>query len=301
MSASMPLISVALCTYNGAVYLGEQLETILSQTYSNLEIIVADDCSTDSTWHILTRYALMDSRIKIFKNTVNLGFNKNFEKTISLASGNFIALSDQDDLWYPNKIEELYNAIGDNWIVFSNSELINSTGNLLDSSLLKDFQFSDQKYNSLLLNNYVTGHTTLINRVSLSCVLPIPERGFYDWWLGFIALYHNKLGYLDKVLTKYRVHANSVINTSIKESRIKNRRESTLILQLNSFLDYPQLSKVDKKYITGIYNSVKAAKAGNSWPLYRLIIFQYPVLFSHKKSRGFTSRLNFARKFIRTI
>ena len=100
-----PLVSVALCTYNGAAYLPEQLETIINQSYVNLEIVISDDGSTDNTTRIIKEFQQKDHRIKFFQNETNLGYNKNFEKVFSLCLGDYIAIADQDDIWEVNKIE----------------------------------------------------------------------------------------------------------------------------------------------------------------------------------------------------
>ena len=304
MSKANPLISIALCTYNGAEFLVQQLESILSQSYQNIEIIIGDDCSTDDTLRIIAKYECEDPRIKIYKNAKNIGFNKNFGKTISLTTGDFIALSDQDDIWDKHKIAELLHAIGDNWVIFSNSQLINSKGELLNSFLLKDFGLGKQSYTSLLLNNYVTGHTSLIKREALNYILPFPEEGFYDWWIGFSAIYHGKLGYLNKVLTKYRIHPNSIIQAielSFSFKSVQSDDKCRLIIQLNCFLKYPHLKEEDEKYIKGILNAVVQQTSGNSWPLFKIIITQYSIFFSNKKPRKLFSRLNFARRFFRAM
>src|SRR4051812_38033424 len=102
----LPLISIALCTYNGERFVESQLLSLIKQTYLNLEIIIVDDCSTDNTLNIIAGYAAKDNRIKYWKNDLNLGFNQNFQKALSLTSGEFIAISDQDDIWHETKIEE---------------------------------------------------------------------------------------------------------------------------------------------------------------------------------------------------
>ena len=107
------MISIAMATYNGEKYLAEQLDSILAQTVQDFELIVCDDCSSDSTAEILSRYAEKDSRIKIFVNEKNLGFVKNFEKAVSLCSGEYIALSDQDDVWFAGHLEILLRNIKD--------------------------------------------------------------------------------------------------------------------------------------------------------------------------------------------
>ena len=111
------LISVALCTYNGEKFLREQIDSILAQTYKNLEIVIVDDCSTDKTTNIINAYAEKDKRIKLFQNASNLGFNKNFERALGLTSGEYIAISDQDDIWLPQKLQSLLDNIKNNWLI----------------------------------------------------------------------------------------------------------------------------------------------------------------------------------------
>ena len=112
-----------MTTYNGERYLQEQIDSILNQTYSNFELIICDDCSTDSTIEIISSYN--DSRIKLFVNDKNLGFKKNFEKAIKLCTGEYIALSDQDDIWKSNHLEVLYEKINNKELICGNNLLIN--------------------------------------------------------------------------------------------------------------------------------------------------------------------------------
>jgi glycosyltransferase involved in cell wall biosynthesis len=99
------LVSILLATYNGSGFLRDQLDSILKQSHSNLEIIICDDASTDSTWEILMSYAEADERIRLFRNHDNIGYNKNFASMVSKASGEYIAFSDQDDIWHVEKIK----------------------------------------------------------------------------------------------------------------------------------------------------------------------------------------------------
>ena len=93
------MISVVMCTYNGAKFIKEQVDSILQQTEADFELVVCDDCSNDGTWEILQEYASGHDDIRIFRNEQNLGFLKNYEKALGLASGEYIALSDKDDIW----------------------------------------------------------------------------------------------------------------------------------------------------------------------------------------------------------
>src|ERR1700741_1533394 len=119
-----PLVSIALCTYNGARFLSQQLDTLVNQSYEPIEIIAVDDCSTDETFDILTEYAGRYPSFKIYRNEVNLGFTENFEKAVKLCSGDLIALCDQDDLWDTKKIRLQVNAINGHVLIYHDSEFI---------------------------------------------------------------------------------------------------------------------------------------------------------------------------------
>src|SRR4051812_37947903 len=122
-----PLVSIIMCTYNGERFLEEQINSVVNQTYSRLEIIIADDNSTDNTRSVLRKYEGI-SNVKIFYNGQNLGFIKNFEQTVTKASGDYLAFCDQDDNWLPNKIERLTAAIANHSLIYSNSLLIDEQG-----------------------------------------------------------------------------------------------------------------------------------------------------------------------------
>src|SRR5688572_18415960 len=101
-----PLVSVALCTFNGDKYLEQQLLSVLQQTWQPLELIISDDASTDNTINILKTFE-QDSRVKIYYQENNLGLSANYSFVSSKTNGHYIAFSDQDDIWKPDKIEKL--------------------------------------------------------------------------------------------------------------------------------------------------------------------------------------------------
>src|SRR6056297_807393 len=101
-------VSIAMATFNGQDYIEQQLNSIFSQTVLPDEIVICDDGSTDSTYEICSRLAASAPfSVKIFRNAENLGYTKNFEKALSLCSGEIIFFSDQDDVWYPEKIQKM--------------------------------------------------------------------------------------------------------------------------------------------------------------------------------------------------
>ena len=133
-------VSVVMCTYNGAQYLKEQLDSIIGQTYPIHELIIQDDCSTDNTVAILKKYEADYPFVRLYVNEHNIGYNQNFKSAVMKATGDYIAISDQDDVWFPQKLERQVNAIANYDICFSQY----FTGNLLeDAVLLSKFNFSE--------------------------------------------------------------------------------------------------------------------------------------------------------------
>jgi glycosyltransferase involved in cell wall biosynthesis len=227
-------ISIALCTYNGADYLVEQLESLLSQTYSNLEIIVVDDASTDSTASLLRRYCARDPRIQLYTNAVNLGFRENFARALSLCSGDFIAPCDQDDVWLPQKIEALHGAIGAHALVYCDSEIIDGRGESQRRSM-SDLCNMISTHDPLDLAgaNCVAGHAALFRRDVLDRALPIPECFYYDWWLAAVAAAFGGVTYYDRKLVRYRLHDRNVTN-QLRE-RPAHRGRGRRALRLRAF------------------------------------------------------------------
>ena len=120
---NIPLVSVAMATYNGEPFLREQLDSIYNQTYKNIQVLVTDDCSDDKTVHILEEYKIRYG-LQYYVNDKTLGAVRNFERALSFCKGEYIALSDQDDIWFREKIDNLVNEIGDCSLIFSDAKLM---------------------------------------------------------------------------------------------------------------------------------------------------------------------------------
>ncbi|KQB99324.1 glycosyltransferase [Pedobacter sp. Hv1] len=207
---NLPLVSIALCTYNGEKYIAQQLDSILSQSYTTLEIIILDDCSTDQTFAILTEYQNRDTRIKLFLNEKNLGFNANFTKCLSLCQGDFIAIADQDDIWHEGKIAVLQANIKDNYLIYHNSAYIDERNVATGKTTRSHHRFVNGNCAiNLVYFNCVSGHACLISKEFLQMVDPIPANFYYDWWLAYTAACYGKIAYIDEVLVNHRLHKES--------------------------------------------------------------------------------------------
>lgn len=215
-----PAVSVVMTTYNGQEYVGEQLDSILGQTYGDFELIIADDASSDGTAEILKQYAAKDDRVRLLLNPQNLGLHGNLEKALRMARGDFIAISDQDDIWEPVKIEELVSLIGRSDGAFCNSLLIDKDGNSLGKTIMQVINAETPPLGAdaaaaLIRRNVVSGHALLFRRRLLDYVLPFSDELVFDQQIAFFAAYGKGIRYLDKCLVLHRIHGDNHTNSGL--------------------------------------------------------------------------------------
>ena len=225
----MDTISIAMATYNGERYIREQLDSILVQTISFDEVIIYDDVSTDGTWAILTEYAAKDARIKIFRNSVNVGVFKNFEFAASACSGEYIAFCDQDDIWLPEHLEVLRQNIGDKMLVVGDAEIIDSFGRRSGKTLsyLEDVDWVadddlQKAYTIFFYRGCYQGASMMIKKELLSKAMPIPIHNYHDLWLSCLACFYGGIRRIDTVITLYRRHEAAVTGGRRRKTRIRS-------------------------------------------------------------------------------
>lgn len=252
MENKCPAISVVMCTYNGEKYVAAQLESILAQDYANIEIVILDDASKDETVNIIRAYAEKDKRIKFFVNETNLGFNRNFEQALKLATSQWLAIADQDDIWMPHKLRTLYELIDEgSWLLHSyNAEFIENDLHkaVTDRSRIK---FEGKAVSKLFFNNTITGHTILMHKNLLQQTLPFPEHGYYDWWLGVNAAVYSRVKLKSEALVFHRQH---IDNTSrfFNHNQTKKNKEAFFkerLQMLESFASIKALEEKDSKLL----------------------------------------------------
>lgn len=222
--APSPRCSVALCTYNGARLLSHQLESILGQTRRPDELVVSDDASTDGTWEIIRRFAgRAPFPVRASRNERNLGVTRNFERAIRLCEGEWIALSDQDDVWRADKLQALESALADDpqaEVVFTDAEVVDEELRPLGYSLWVAADFDGRKrqrarrgrlFEVLLWRNVVTGATMALRARVREVVLPIPDGWVHDGWIALVAAATGRVAMLEQPLIKYRQHVENQI------------------------------------------------------------------------------------------
>lgn len=203
-----PKVSVVVCTYNGEKYLREQLDSILAQTYPLHEIIIQDDHSTDATPAILDEYARRSPLVRVYHNPAGLGVNGNFFTAMRRATGDFIALSDQDDRWHADKIARQMATIGDCLLCSGHTRPFSDDGL---------FTHYDARRPNVRLPRLVfsglQGHTMLFRRTLLTDIMPpeseLYEVSFYDVALELAAGAFDSIAYVDGVLVDFRRHGDA--------------------------------------------------------------------------------------------
>lgn len=224
---TQPLVSIALATFNGESHLAAQLDSLLTQDYRNLEIIISDDYSTDGTWKILQSYAARDLRIRLLPRKPNVGYVKNFLRAFIACRGDLISPSDQDDIWYPSKTRKLVAAIGDASLIYCNNRFIDDnnkpTGKKF-SDVVTMLSGTDSR--TLLFGSSICGHTMLFRRNLLTGNrVALRNAPYIDLVLAFLAMERNGVIYHDEVLVDWRHHPNSLSSynwRSSKSSRAKS-------------------------------------------------------------------------------
>lgn len=213
-------VAVVVATYNGASFLLAQLESIAQQTHKPAQIIIVDDASSDDTVRIANNFADAHPEVLVVQNETRLGYIKNFEKGMLLATASYVALSDQDDIWVPNKLEKLLFAIGDQMLAYSDSELIDANGGLLHQKMssIKN-QLAYHSPVMYAIGAWAPGHAMLFKKELINKAVPFPVLVTHDFWLGFVATCYSKVVYVNEPLVHYRQHTQNAIGADTTKNK----------------------------------------------------------------------------------
>ncbi|MDO4629111.1 MAG: glycosyltransferase family 2 protein [Planctomycetia bacterium] len=287
-------VSVAMCTYNGARFLLEQLESFAKQTRLPNEVVVCDDGSTDNTLEILEKWAKnAPFEVKIVQNEKNLGYSKNFEKALSLCAGDVIFLSDQDDVWLPTKIENMTNVFMKNpniSVVYCEGQVIDGDGKEHDLTysqiLLPRLNCSEVYY---LTPNYKLGKSyagccSAVRKSVLNRILPIPEGFTHDRWIFFTVPVIAEVHFCEEILIHYRIHSSNatqgqIIHNAMKLDMVRHFYRNATD---NYFFIEPKI-KTLRQWIIEQENTLKTSKT------------RYVLRWLHKNDSHFTNRSRIQR------
>ena len=219
--AMMNKIIILLSNYNGEKYLRAQLGSLFSQSYKNFIVIARDDGSSDKTLEILKSYD-----IELLPSNKNLGVKSSFETLLKYAFENsdadYFMFRDQDDVWNQDKVELTLQKMYEMEKLYKNTPILVHTDlEVVDENLhtinpsfmkLQNLHEKKNRLNNLLIQNTITGCTVMINRDLAKLCLPMSSNAIvHDWWVGLVASYFGKIGYLSQSTIKYRQHTQNSI------------------------------------------------------------------------------------------
>lgn len=228
----MQTLSIALCTYNGARFLREQLQSLAKQTLLPFEVVITDDCSTDNTFDIIQEFSNI-LNIKYFRNEKPLKVTKNFEKAISLCTSDIILMCDQDDLWQADKLAKIHAYFQEkpnNLAVFSDAALVDEQGKSLNQNFWSAVRFqevqkeqwkSGKSVEILLAGNRSAGCMMAFRKELKVAILPFPTHipeMIHDNWITMVAAMMDAMELIDEQLVLYRQHSFQQIGTRPKEA-----------------------------------------------------------------------------------
>jgi glycosyltransferase involved in cell wall biosynthesis len=259
------VVSVALASYNGERFIAEQLTSILSQSRRPDEIVVSDGGSGDDTVRIATEVLEREAEgidWEIVTDGARLTVGPNFQRAIALTRGSLIALSDQDDVWHPDRLARAIAAFADADVLLASSDarLVNEAGSPLPHSLFAALGLADRDVERLLSSdafallirrNLITGATVMFRRSLLEAAEPFPADWVHDEWLAIIASALGRLSVERERLIDYRQHGANVIGVSAPTFRyrlgrmLESRGGRYEVLARRSFELSARLSKVD--------------------------------------------------------
>jgi glycosyltransferase involved in cell wall biosynthesis len=222
------MISVCIATFNGEKYIEKQLASILSQIAENDEVVICDDGSNDRTISLIENFT--DIRIRLHNNPIRLGHVKNFEAALSLARGDYIFLSDQDDVWLSGRVERMLSFVeGESraWLVASNFDLIDEngvlTGEFRGLGSVKSSKTS-QLFSILAGSAPYYGCTFLLKKEALKYCLPIPNNiESHDIWIAMVVSCLGRVVNIWQPTLQHRIHGTNMT--------VKNRRRLWIILR----------------------------------------------------------------------
>lgn len=233
------MVTILLAAYNGERFLKEQLDSLLSQTVKEIQILYSDDGSTDHTLDILEEYeARFPDTIKRLSGKKTGSAWANFFRLLSEAEGDYFMLCDQDDVWLPQKVEltlkemkamEAKYGNKKPLLVHSDLSVTDKKGRVIHPSMVKyqKIAVKDNRFSHYLVENNITGNTVMINQALRHYLSFIPEECvMHDWWLGLLASCFGEIAYIGRPLLLYRQHEDNQVGSQGGLAQMMNRRRN---------------------------------------------------------------------------
>jgi glycosyltransferase involved in cell wall biosynthesis len=225
-----PMVAICMATYNPPLELfARQLDSIRGQSHTNWVCLISDDCSRPDRFQAISDKVAGDPRFVVSRSDRRQGFYLNFERALKMApdKAEYVTLADQDDLWYPDKLEALLRGIGRAQLIYSDARIVSRGGGEISASYWGRRRRNHEDLLSLLVANCVTGAASLFRRELLDAALPFPPAQFahyHDHWLALVARTLGEIEFIDRPLYDYVQHSSAALGHSAA-TRIFTLRE----------------------------------------------------------------------------
>ena len=242
--------SICICTYNGNLYLHEQIMSILSQISHDDEVIVIDDCSSDNTVDLILNY--QDNRINVIVNEFNLGPVKSFEKAITQAKNGLIFLSDQDDIWKEGRYQIMKSTLleSDAFLLSSNSIFIGKNNESINFKIDGVFANDSKNYIGNIIDIFIGktnyyGCCMIFKNQLIDIILPIPSFvESHDLWMAFSANLLKRNLHLEKPTLIRTIHGG---NLSLMRRNIYSKIRTRFLFLVYIFILFARILKYYNK------------------------------------------------------
>lgn len=308
-------VDILLATYKPNItYLKEQIESILNQTHKNIKLYISDDYSNEQeVIETLETYAKKDDRIELYVQEKNLGYIKNFEFLLTKSTAKYVAFCDQDDIWYPNKIEKSLNTLIEKNVdlIYCNSKHINENDEIINLSYFKhkNMPLVKGKNNIVTISRYLgLGCSQIFTSEVRQKMLPYKESVMaHDWLASFIASEGKGVDYIEEPLFSYRLHTSNVFGgRSLNQNISRWKQEHGKSYQ--SYLQYRNEKVIDKAYLDGAKMCLEYSTNSENIEKIKQLIKYYEKLkkvkyinFQVGKYMKFLSGKNMLKKMIKEL
>ncbi|MFN7141059.1 MAG: glycosyltransferase family 2 protein [Limisphaerales bacterium] len=249
----MPKVSVIMPCYNHAKFLAESVKAVLDQSFTDLELIIIDDCSTDHSWDVICKLADSDSRILPLRHSTNNGLSKARNNGLRASKGEFIAFCDSDDVWTPNKLDvqvSLLDCHPEYALTYCDSLIIDENSRSLDTHFSDLYPLPEKPSGFLFLElirrNFINIQSVLVRKEFLDQIGGFDEQVdlVQDWWCWLRLSRSQRFLYSWDALAKYRVHSRSTNIVQKREYSINRVRVYHRVLR-----EYPDLQRSERSSI----------------------------------------------------
>lgn len=211
----MSRVSIVLPTYNGERYIKESIDSVIKQTFADWELIIVNDCSTDSTMEIINRYVEADNRIKVISNEINQKLPKSLNIGFGMANSEYLTWTSDDNYYLPDALEKMVNFLNNNsdcQMVVADMENIDDIGNVIGKFSVYD--------DELMLYNDCVGACFMYRKSAKEAIGEYSPEWFlvedYEYWLRFLFKYKH-IGRISEILYRYRYHEDSLTGSRLNE------------------------------------------------------------------------------------